>query len=294
MRDTISGVRTLAINYLAQDTDSASILLPEFIRLLADPDAEVRERAVWWIGRCRLSWPEVAPALPGVTEDPDPRVRKVALQALFEISPAESEPFLKRALADPVPEVRRAVMSLLAQEDAPDRLRDFAIDRGFDDDDPVVRYWATELLFIGSSIGTKQRQRNIDRAFADWRPEVWQALCENVCGSHGEEGISARVRERLLTRVITMAEHGVPATRVAALRILSCWRMTPQLVPLYDRALVSPYEEVRIEAIRGLWRLGRAAVPALPRLRALAVGLSRQATYARKTIESIEAATIRP
>ncbi len=86
----------------------------------------------------------------------------------------------------------------------------------------------------------------------------------------------------------------MPATRAAAFRILNRWGFVEDLIALYDRALVSPYEEVRMEAIRGLSRAGTAAAPALPRLRALSVGKTRQAEDARRAIASIEAAMIRP
>jgi HEAT repeat protein len=294
VRDTSAEVRSVALEFLQEEDDSLSGLVPEFLALLADPEARVREAALkktWVLSKAKVP---VIPALLDVTQDPDPWVRREAMNEIFYDFPEEAEPLMRRALDDPVPEMRRTVLSLLAQEDAPDRLRDFAIDRGFDDNDPVVRYWATELLFVGSSIGAKQRQQRIERAFADWRPEVWEALCQNVCGSRGVESVSDHVRERLLTRVIAMAERGVPATRVAAFRILNCWGVVPDHIPLFDRALVSPYEEVRMEAIRGLSRAGAGAAPALPRLRALAVGSSRQAEYARKAIESIEAAMIRP
>jgi hypothetical protein len=86
----------------------------------------------------------------------------------------------------------------------------------------------------------------------------------------------------------------MPRARVSALGILECWREVRDNIPLFDRALVSLYDEVRPQAIRGLYTAGAAGVPALPRLRALTSGTSAQAYYARRTNAAIEAAMIRP
>jgi HEAT repeat protein len=294
VRDTSVSVRRASLDFIDESDDSVAVLFPDFLRLLADPDAGVRESAVKKTRTFREAGLSIGPVLLDATRDQDPYVRSEAIRRLFHDAPANAEGVLRRALDDPAPEVRYEVLSLLARDEAPDRLREEAIDRGLGDSDPTVRAMAAELLFIGTATGSKHWERQVERAFADWTPDVWGYLQDGMCHSERGEGISLSLRAELLTRVITMAEQGVPMVRVCALRILDCWDAVPDHLALFDRALVSPHERVRWEAIRGLSRAGAAGAPALPRLRALSIGKTRQAESARRAIAAIEAAMIRP
>lgn len=293
VKDPDVKVRWAALQSLSV-RDSVDEVLPEVLPLLQDPEASVRWRAVRWIVYSDTDSSSVESVLVEATRDPNPDIRADALEMLFNIAPVAAQPLIARALDDPAPQVKNAILELLSDEEAPDHLRNLAIDRGLGDPDPEIRASAAELLFMGTSIGTKRREQQVERAFADWHPEVWDVLASGRCGCDPADLYTPALQRRLLTRVIMMPEHGVPASRAAAFRILNRWGFVEDFIPLYERALVSPYNGVRREAIRGLSRVGAAAAPALPRLRTLAVGTTWQAKDARRAIADIEAAMIRP
>ncbi len=60
-----------------------------------------------------------APAMIGLVADPDPEIRRAAIEMLGDFHSREAKPAITRALEDKDPEVRRAAVEALAEIEDP-------------------------------------------------------------------------------------------------------------------------------------------------------------------------------
>lgn len=88
---------------------------PALLKMLDDPDAMVRGRALLWLGYIGSSAPGVIPALVKAAADDNDPVRLASLNALCNAGPEAKEgvPVLLAALQDPNPNRRRAALQAL-------------------------------------------------------------------------------------------------------------------------------------------------------------------------------------
>ncbi len=89
---------------------------PELVRLLKDPDSDVRAAAASTLGQVQAK--ERAPELVKLLKHPDADVRQAAASALGELQAKEQAPELVRLLKDPDADVRRAAASALGEPQA--------------------------------------------------------------------------------------------------------------------------------------------------------------------------------
>jgi hypothetical protein len=93
--------------------------VPALVRLLDDPDVDVRREAVSGLGR--QGDPTAVEPLLGALQDPNSFLRTTAAQALGELGDARAAPALRRTLRDPTALVASAASEALRRlgEDAP-------------------------------------------------------------------------------------------------------------------------------------------------------------------------------
>lgn len=96
--------------------------IAELIRMLHDPDVDIRLEAAGRLGRIGSRALPAVPWLAGLLNDAEPVIRKVAALALGEIGPAAAAavPALRAALLDTEAAVRRRAAIALAEIAAPD------------------------------------------------------------------------------------------------------------------------------------------------------------------------------
>jgi HEAT repeat protein len=77
------GIETFASEKWA----NAAVVLDGLIDSLKDKDAEVRDRAAWWLGERRRKARKAVPALIELLKDESPDVRSSAAEAFKKIDP---------------------------------------------------------------------------------------------------------------------------------------------------------------------------------------------------------------
>ena len=133
------------------DAISADEARPYLLQALGDTDVEVRVRAARSIGRHRIA--DATPQLVALVENPEPRLREAAveaiglLRALRPDADARALGALERALGDAEPSVRQAALSAIGRLDR-DQAQPVtvALAARLDDDNAGVRQRACEVL----------------------------------------------------------------------------------------------------------------------------------------------------
>lgn len=263
------------------DTDPIPITQPDLVGTQAPPSTASRVRA-----HTPAPSPRIAAVLAldssGVDEldgfltDPDPGVRRTALNVLTELLPDGYSPALLRGLADPAGAVRReaadGVRELVEVLPEPEALLAHV-----DSPDPVVRGAAVYAL-AARRAGDADRFRSA-LADADHRVRIdaIRALV-SVDDATGVATLAADPNREVRIAVadgLAALGTGTPAVRrllddqdplvsAAALAALGAVGCGPDELPSVARALDSPAWQVRQGAARGL--AGAEAEPALPLL----------------------------
>ncbi len=138
------------VPYIAGAPDDAfdkNQMIPELGAAMSHADAEVRRAAYVTLGRLfihnsryRDHAGDFRAQLAAGAQDPDPRVREVALATTLRGgTEQERERVLRQGLADPDPQVRRVVVSWLGSPRSSIEARQKLIDQAMQDKDPGVR-----------------------------------------------------------------------------------------------------------------------------------------------------------
>jgi HEAT repeat protein len=130
----------------ARSAPALEVLLPELLRLAADPHVRVREAAVTTLGRHAIA--QARPRLLQLLEgDAWPIVRAASVRALKELPGDDNTraQLAAAAAADSSAEVRRPALIALAALGARDRLPVIR-ERFLEDEDPFVRAAAAQAL----------------------------------------------------------------------------------------------------------------------------------------------------
>ena len=96
---------------------AANVVVPELIRLLADPRGEVRAWAADSLGKLGPDAKAAVPALSGLARDGQPAIRQAAADALARMGPAaeKAAPALAALVRDPTWAVRHAAAAALIE-----------------------------------------------------------------------------------------------------------------------------------------------------------------------------------
>ncbi len=208
------------------------------VRLLKDPDATIRMRAVRGLAR----EPDVLPLAPVITalKDTDPRVRMAAVGALAAVPEARVREALLPLLKDETPTVRAATARALGSQGSSQDMSALVTLLG--DPDPQVRAAAADTL--GSTMGRGAVEPLI-AALKDPSDRVKEAAVSALSDT-GDR----RAREPLLAAFGDQA-MGV---RLAVIDAVGESRMRP-VVELLTGALKDPNPEVRLAVLTKLSNL---------------------------------------
>jgi AAA family ATP:ADP antiporter len=141
LRDSDSGVRIAALRGAARRGDAST--LPDVVRLLADPDPDVRAGAADALAACSPAGRDLSPELSPLLSDPDPSVRARAAKTVIRFPDAgDGRVVLGEMAASPDPQWRAAAVEALGEVgDGLGRVRDALADR-----DASVRRAAASAL----------------------------------------------------------------------------------------------------------------------------------------------------
>jgi HEAT repeat protein len=214
----------------------------------------------------RAGWPEVflaeeepfggfladgaaVKALVAATSDPDPRVRRAALEILADVQEEEAAETLAAAAASEDPEIRAVALDAAARRRIPIGLDVLAV--SLVDPDPVVRARAVDAAGIGDA-APEELAVHLSARLSDPHPEV-RARAAAVLARMGEPGRGLQVLR-------TMRGDARPSWRVASLDALGEVGGATDVVP---PSLGDPEASVRRAAVRALGRLdgGDAVAP---------------------------------
>lgn len=136
------------IDGVPDDAFDKNQLIPQLVSAMSHADARVRRAAYAALGRLfvhnpryRRHFQDFRSQLAAGAQDPDPKVRVVAMATTLRAKPeaSERERVLRQGLADPDPEVRRAVVSWLGSPRGSSDARREYFARALQDADPGVR-----------------------------------------------------------------------------------------------------------------------------------------------------------
>ncbi|HMG55959.1 MAG TPA: HEAT repeat domain-containing protein [Kofleriaceae bacterium] len=145
--DKVFGVRFAAALGLAMLNVEKPRAVPVLVAALADRDPDVIGRALAALTRLGEKIQAAAPTPATLLDASDPRLRLSALPIVRALPASEQVPLLRRLIADPDPEVRRAGVDAiedLAAHDKDAAIKLYRLVVG--DDDPVVRSKASGQL----------------------------------------------------------------------------------------------------------------------------------------------------
>jgi HEAT repeat protein len=226
-----------------RDTDALAIAA----RTASDPDPGVRRFAVEVLAEVGTA--AARPTLVEAVGDGESTVRATALRGLSRLGPEPTttpdDGMMARLLEDDDAEVRLEVIDLVAKRDgahAGDALEPLLADP-----DPRVRARAAVHL-----LGRHEKaERTLAQMTASRRPE-WRAEAVSAWGAHGE-GLSAATT--------ALGDHDARVRRAAA-SVLG-GRDAKAAVPALVTALADPDRSVRAAVIEGLVAAGPAAIAPL-------------------------------
>ncbi|MCX6563675.1 MAG: HEAT repeat domain-containing protein, partial [Candidatus Aminicenantes bacterium] len=116
LADSEGGVRSAAAQALGLVGPDPGLAVPKLVLLAKDPDAVVRQGAVFALGNMKAG-SEIQKVLLQAVEDPDPRVASEAVMSLwgYESASAATKPILLRSLKSRLKEIKLAALDVLAK-----------------------------------------------------------------------------------------------------------------------------------------------------------------------------------
>lgn len=209
---------------------------PVLIRLLADPEPEVRLAAIDLTVRTKT----VADSLAPLVRDPDPLVRVAACRAAGELTLPAALPVLAEAL--PLPDAARALRKYgLGARAAVPRLIEC-----LDDPNPEVRREAAKTL---GKAGEVSAVEPLIRKFTDPDPVVREWAAE-ACGEFGPRAVAAVPG---LTRLLT--DEAVKVRRDAVRSLGQIGPPAAGAAAAIEKLVFDPEEIVRKAAAEALKRV---------------------------------------
>lgn len=281
LRDPDPWVSSLAAEALGEMGDAADRAAPALVRSLAHPNLQVRMQAVEALGKLGPAAQTAIPALENLVRDEDAALRSLAVATLgiLGVRP-RSQPLLRAALSDAVPDVRRAALVAFKQVRhlQPESLD--AVTRALADDNEDIKMLACEALV--EKLGPDPMIVHVlaDIVTSPDRSETRAAAC-NLLGQMGDDaqstvamlldaiqGSDAAVREAALRAVVFIQgpeafagfmlgqRDDDPSIRVLA---SAGWRkahaIPEQAIPLLIQALHDPEYRVRANVAHALGRV---------------------------------------
>lgn len=170
-------------------------LIPQLSTAMSHQDPQVREAAFGALSMIFVHSPsyrsaaQFRPLLEAGAKDSDPKVRVVALAAMFRGDPsaAEQDAILKRGLNDPDPYVRRLVVDWLGSPKAKTSERQALLQQAQQDEDASVREIAAQA---------QQKWQSRKRA---WPYELWQLW---QTGEYSKLGMTVLIAVTVATPVL--------------------------------------------------------------------------------------------
>jgi HEAT repeat protein len=116
LADSEGGVRSAAAQALGLVGPDPGLAVPKLVLLAKDPDAVVRQGAIFALGNMKAG-PEIQKVLLQAVEDPDPRVASEAVMSFwgYESASAAAKPILLRSLKSGLKEIKLAALDVLAK-----------------------------------------------------------------------------------------------------------------------------------------------------------------------------------
>ena len=216
LKDPYYGIRdkvTQTLRQLGKD------VLPQMIKALANPDKDVRRRALWVIGK--TGEPAAFDPLIRSLKDHDIRCREEAVIALGELADPRAIPFLEETIEydDALGPAAVSAMGMIRHPDSVKNLISY-----IEDEDPLIRINAISAL---GQIGDNSVLPHIAPALKDPDTEVRIAAIKAIIKFEGDEAtelaISAladeniRVRLIAVTRLIRLRDKHLPVILVQML-----------------------------------------------------------------------------
>jgi HEAT repeat protein len=146
-RDEAPEVRRRVVSYLSWRQAGWAVEVLQ--QLAADRDEKVQTAAMEALTLCldglaKVETSELIGALKGLSQDVNAKVRQIAIRAAQRLRDDEARPFLVAATGDPVPAVRRRVISYLSWRQSSWATAELR--RLCDDDEAEIRWAALEAL----------------------------------------------------------------------------------------------------------------------------------------------------
>ncbi len=213
------------------------------ITQLADPDDQVRRKAIQQIMRRRNERAQAFLPLAQLTSDPAYSVRKQAVRALGALGDSRAFPYLERALKTRPWNIRLAVVEALAKLGAT----------------PQSTAQAATLLnnMLMNDAIAQVRQAALNGLLKVRAPFTLQELLDAMVGTsqelrdHAVRALSAYPFGQIGSTLLTLTTHSDAAVRIAALKVLTHYR-TPEAIACLLRALRDQDEMVRFWGTNGL------------------------------------------
>ena len=245
--------------------------LPALVALAKGPDVELRVQALHIIAAAGESGAFAADAVRAGLADPDRRVQAAAAGALryyFAGPPAAMVAALGKRLEDADQEIRRAALDALGNvKDATPALDGLLAVLADPEADPPSKRRAAVLL---GHTGSARAVAPLAAMQGDDNPETRRAAAEGLAGL-AKVGRPAGPRGPL-EKALEKAEQDVDReTKVAGAEGLAALGHLNVALPTLRRMLFSHDGKARVEALRALGELGKAAAPAAPDLVRLAL-----------------------
>lgn len=267
--DADARARALAVRAaLVAGTEDGVVIA---VLALADPDPQVRRAAVEVCHRPNVA--ESATALRRLVTDPDQEVRRAAVDALAASDGDHAAASLVLALADPEDDIRAVARAALQAWGSPAVARVLV-------DELEVEGGRREAADILRGLGDTGRQA-VEAALPDLTPEAVAAVGPVLLAGSGST-------ERFLADLASLD----PRARLRAARALGAIG-GPRAVSALVGLLQDPVDDIRIEALDHLGRIGGADIVPVLRRSGAADPIPAVAAAAGRALDRIVAGTDR-